>query len=429
MNAENFAANAIAEFPSFVEMRLRGITHRRAFADGIGEKIRNFRAGKGMRIIILYGLRGTGKTTALLQIAAQDRDGLFFVRGDELGANKVDLFEFVDALDKISRETIGLKAKNILIIDEVTYIPEWALKIKVLHDKRPNLLIIATSSSSMALSISPDLARRGAEVMATPLTFREYLLLKQAIDIPDRLAAKIFKKIISGEIPREESIEVRTIAGEKSLAGIYEDYVKSDMPLSLSVEGEEYFEGLKSVVKKMVYEDLSKYGNMDASILPKAEQMIFFLSTVPSDGVRIESLSAHLSLSKDTVVKLLKMFEQSLLIRGLDAHGRRKAIKMPKKWLFLSPSIRYSLAKGLGMKGDETGNLREDAVHMHLSVKFSDIYYSHEADFMMPDGKLAIEVGGKKSGREVKGFNTFTLVSEDTIDAKRMPIYLFLLAF
>lgn len=429
MTAEDFALKTASEFPSFMELRLRDITHKRKFVLDLERKVKNFMQEKGMRIVILYGLRGTGKTVGMLQTAAMLRKNFFYARGDELAARGVDLMDMVDALDKINREKIGFDKKHVLLIDEVTYLEGWDLKIKVLHDKRPNLMLVLTSSSSLALAFPPDMARRSSTVMVPPLTFREYLLLKHGIGIPDELSKKLFKRIEKGEPPEKEFYEILKIMGKKSAAGIFDDYLHEDMPLSLRVSGEEYLEGLKAMVKKVVYFDFSRYGKVDAGILPKAEQMIFFLSQVPADAVRIDKLASYLDISKETAVKLLGMFEKSMVISGLEAHGRRKALRMPKKWIFTSPSIRYSLGKGLGIESDLLGNIREDVAHIHLSTAFTDIHYSHDADFIIPGRKMAFEVGGKKRERLLPGFTTYTLTSDGKIEGNRMPLFLFTLAF
>jgi len=145
--------------------------------------------------------------------------------------------------------------------------------------------------------------------------------------------------------------------------------------------------------------------------------------------VRLDKLAAYLDVSKETVVKLLGMFEKSMVVRGLEAHGRRKALRMPKKWVFTSPSMRYSLARALRIESDLLGNIREDVVHMHLSIAFSDIHYSHEADFIIPGRKMAFEVGGKKRERLLSGFMTYTLTPEEKIEGNKMPLFLFTLAF
>jgi predicted AAA+ superfamily ATPase len=274
-------------------------------------------------------------------------------------------------------------------------------------------------------------ARRSITIEANPLSFREFLELKHGISIPKSVSQAILKEFMNGSVPLKEFAQAYAAAGLKNLAGLFEDYLHEDMPLSLKTSREEYYEGMKSVVKKIIYEDFPKYGSLDSKLLQKAEQLLFFLSKIPCDAVRLESLSNHLEISKETVSKILLLMEQSLLIKGVEAYGRRKAVKQPRKWLFTSTSIRHALAKNLGAETDLIGNKREDAAFAHLARVFGkdSIRYSHEADFIVPEKKLAFEVGNKKFERKPKNFNTFTLTSSQEIDGNKIPIHLALLAF
>jgi predicted AAA+ superfamily ATPase len=49
-----------------------------------------------------------------------------------------------------------------LLLDEVNHDPNWALTLKVIYDKYPNIFIIATGSSALELEneINANLARR-----------------------------------------------------------------------------------------------------------------------------------------------------------------------------------------------------------------------------------------------------------------------------
>ncbi|MBI5036765.1 ATP-binding protein [Candidatus Micrarchaeota archaeon] len=433
-DAESFVLRSSAELRPFTSARLKNITHRRSFVNLLEKKLERNESGKGMRITILCGLRGTGKTVSLLQLA-ELRDSpaqAFYARGDELLANNVDLLKLVEALDKINREKTGVGKKYVLFVDEVTYLPDWTLKTKVLHDTRPDLSLVLTSSSSLALAFPPDIARRSTTLTVSPLSFKEYLLLKHGISVPEDLARKMLAGLSRGQTPLKEFSQAMAAAGTKNLAGLFEDYLHEDMPLALQTSGQDYLEGMKSVVKKIVYEDFPKYGKLDASLLPKAEQMAVFLARIPCDAVRLENLANHFTISKESVSKVLDLMEKSLLIKGVEAHGRRKAVKLPKKWLFQSPSIRYALAKDLGLESDLTGNLREDCVFAALASVFGagSVQYSHAADFVVPDKKLAFEVGNKATERTLPKLNTFTLVTSSRKEGgNRIPLHLALLAF
>ena len=433
-SAENFVLKSASEFMPFINARLKNIVHARKFVDLIGNKLAELEKGQGMRIIILCGLRGTGKTIGLIQLATRYPSPArsFFVRGDELLANNIGLNNLVEALDKTNRRKIGVDKKYCLFIDEVTYIPDWTLKVKVLHDTRPDLTLVLTSSSSLALAFPPDIARRSAIETVQPLSFREYLLLKHDVNIPDGLAKKILTQMTNGQIPLKELADALSKAETKNLEGLFEDYLQEDMPLALQVTGQEYAEGMKTLVRTIIYEDFPKHAKIDASLLPKAEQITFFLAKTPCDAIRLESLANHFQLSKESITKILSLLEKSLLTKGLEAHGRRKAVKLPKKWLFQSPSIRAALAKNLGLESDLTGNQREDAAHAALSAAFGpgSITYSHEADFIIAEKKLAFEVGHKRHEVIIPGFKVFTLTTaRNTTKGNQIPLYQAMLAF
>jgi hypothetical protein len=131
-----------------------------------------------------------------------------------------------------------------------------------------------------------------------------------------------------------------------------------------------------------------------------------------------------LGISKHNTAKLLDLFSKAMLIKGAEAYGRNRAFKLAKKWFFLSPSIRYTLAKPLGFEKDIIGNIREDSVFMHLSKIFDNIYYPKEADFIIPN-VINIEVGGNKEKKR----NALVLVEEEYVEEGRIPIPLFLLSF
>jgi predicted AAA+ superfamily ATPase len=414
----------LSETPKVAAARLRGIEEKRDFTKELEKKVEDFYANKKVpRMIMLYGLRGTGKTISLLQIYTAKKESAMYLSCDDLLKNNIRIGEAMEKVDILFKERVGLNKKFLLLLDEVSYLPNWQLELKLLYDKRPNIMVIATSSSSVAL-YSTELERRAAEMRVSPFTFREYLKIKKKIAISDELSQRIRKKIFGRkEEPTEEFFKVLSIIGEKSLISLYRDYIMEDMPISLELEGTDYFAALNNMIKKVIYEDFPKYANVESELLIKAEQTINYISRVPADGVRVEKISETLGISKYSTTKLLTLLSNAMLIKGVEAYGRNRAFKLAKKWFFLSPSIRYALARPLGLESDIRGNMREDSVFMHLNKLFQNIYYSKEADFVVPN-IIGIEVGGKKAGRK----GTLTLVEEEVIGGGRVPIPIFLLS-
>lgn len=416
--AKTFVLNALTEKPLAIAETLRNVKSRRFFA----LELRHSMETSGQRIFILAGLRGSGKTTVLYQLLAEtEAQNVAYFSCDELLSREIALEEVVSTLDIVKKESIGIRNKFLLLLDEVTYLPKWDLKLKTLGDSRPNLVIVATSSSSIPLKKTLELARRSCEIEALPLSFREYLVLKYSVTLTDGLAAAIRHKA-GRESLEPEYVAVRTALGNLNLFGLYEEYVRHDLPFALTLSDHAYRDAVVGTVKRIIYEDLSKYEKFETPLLSAAEVLIQYLSTIPADGVKIATLAEVTGISKESVVKLLGAFEMAMLIRGVECAGRNRRYKKPRKWFFYSSSLRLILASPVSSPSDLTGNLREDSVFRHLLAWPGGIFYSHEADFIA--GGLKFEVGGKKAARK----DTVILGMDERIGVNRIPIPLFVLS-
>jgi len=411
------------ELPILVNIKLKQIKKSRFYLSNLIDDIENAKKKKGHRIVLIHGLRGTGKTTLLYQIYDKYKTNRTYLSGDDMFINKMDITDIIQGIDYINKKKIGFDRPYILLLDEITYIDKWDLKLKMLIDTRPNLIIIATSSSSLGLEES-ELTRRAKDLPVYPLSFREFLSIKYDINIPDSLSSRIHKKILKWHSLEKEYIQVMSMFKNYDMFALFNEYIRNDLPFSLELSNEnEYEESIKRMIKRIVYEDLSKFANVESPILTKAEQMIYFISTIPSDGVKIETISQTIGISKETVVKLLGMFEKAMLIKSVQYSGRKRRFKRPLKWFFYSPSIRIMLSKSLGRHSDMVGNAREDAVFLVLSKYEKDIFYSHIADFII--GDIGFEVGGNKNERKDKELKIYTLTMNSTISNNNIPLPLF----
>ncbi|MEK6981965.1 MAG: AAA family ATPase [Candidatus Micrarchaeota archaeon] len=415
----NFISNSIAENVILAQEELKKITKRRFFVSNLEKAIKE----SGQRVILISGLRGTGKTTALYQIMeSKNNDSITYLSADALVSRGISLEDAIEALDYIQKQNIGMSKQFLLLLDEVTYLENWDLKLKVLRDRRPNIIIIATSSSALPIKKTKELARRAFELHALPFSFREYLALKYDLVIPEELTLEIRNNIKKEEDCNPQYLKVLVIMKNYNLSAIYEEYVKQDMPFSLNLSDIAYKEAITELIKRTVYEDLAKYEKFSGEMLSSAEKMIKYLSTIPSDGVKISSLSEVIGISKESVVKILDALENSVLIKGITFEGRNRMLKKPKKWFFYSSSIRYYLALPIANIAELTGNSREGSVFRHLVESEPDLFYSHEADFIA--GKLKFEVGKGKKQRD----GTIMLDIDKTITKTRLYLPLFALS-
>mgnify|MGYP001614852996 CR=1 FL=1 len=415
--ANAFVLNELSERPKLIEKEVSGIAGQRLFV----KKIKKTVFESGLRIIILSGLRGSGKTTGLYQFFMETQIDKAFFSCDELASRSIKLHEAVEALDFINKQKIGFEKPFLLFLDEVTYLEKWDLSLKVLSDKRLKLFILATSSSCLPFKKSTELARRAFEIQAMPLSFREFLLLKHDINIPDELAKKIRENIGKKSL-EQEYLQVLSRIGSFDLLALYNDYVFHDLPASLKLSDDAYAQAVETMVKRVVYEDFSKYEKFEAKMLSSAETLIKYLSTIPADGVKISKLSEVVGISKESVSRLLAAFENAALIKGVEYKGRNRMYKKPRKWFFYSHSMRFILAAPVSNKAEIIGNAREDSVFRHLQEISKNVFYSHECDFITDEWN--IEVGKNKKPRP----GTIIVDASQKISLNTVPIPLLALA-
>ncbi len=119
---------------------------------------------QGLRIIIIAGLRGIGKTTMLLHLSTQYEKSLFFSLDHPL-FRSIDLYNFVKYM-------VEKKGLTHFFIDEAHYYPEWSNELKALHDWNHDIHFVISGSSALGLS-RPD--RRAKFYFLSPLSFKEFL--------------------------------------------------------------------------------------------------------------------------------------------------------------------------------------------------------------------------------------------------------------
>jgi predicted AAA+ superfamily ATPase len=104
------------------------------------------------RIQLLTGPRQVGKTTLLLEIAAQFGDSAVYAAGDEPDAALPGFWERCWA----NIEERAQRGKAVLLLDEVHHLPDWAKRLKgrwdQLRRKRLSVHVVATGSSALRVA-------------------------------------------------------------------------------------------------------------------------------------------------------------------------------------------------------------------------------------------------------------------------------------
>ena len=333
------------------------------------------------RLIGIKGSRGVGKTTMLLQHIRKtfpERSQAFYVSLDNIWFSSRSLTELVEYL-----YTHGVKY---VFLDEVHRYPQWVREIKNIYDSYPKLHIVFTGSSLLEIdNAQADLSRRVRMYHLYGLSFREYLELNNVATFPslslegiiakhERLAAEITSQITV--LPHFEQYMQR---------GYYPFFVETSST-------ESYWERLQRVISTIIENDIPAVEKVEYETLLKVKQLLMLLAQMVPFTLNVSSLCEKISVTRNQLIRLLKLLEKASLIRQLrsDTKGL-KAIGKPDKILFDNPNVMHALGENA-----DIGTVRETFFAMSMAQSHQ-IQQPKQGDLLV-DGTYLFEVGGKEKG-------------------------------
>lgn len=342
------------------------------------------------RWILLYGLRGVGKTTLLSQLFCRSfneallQGRAIYVPVDELVSKNYNIDHLLQVYEHIRGESFeSLQQPLYLLFDEVQYDPQWGLTLKSFYDKNKNIFIYATGSSSIDLQTNPDIARRCTMKLLCPLSFSEYHHLKpQVLQLPatpltssveDNLKPQnrfhvlaynfqnLFVSILCTSQTSQQAFDrfvsaqtlVNQCWGFIDRLSIATYYQQGGLPHLLELSNPNATTAhIQQLVDKIIFYDLKTSYAFDINTLHMAKKLLLILAASTSE-VSLQKMSQITGLNKNTLARLLDAFVQTELLTRIEAYGgaAMRSKKTPK-YLFASPSLRASL---LGAHGKESG--------------------------------------------------------------------------
>ena len=260
------------------------------------------------KVILLVGARQVGKTTLLKSLADIMNVDTVWFNADE--ADVLNEFTVANTSTRLL-QLIGVNTQ-LAIIDEAQQIPNIGSKLKLLYDKKPELQIIATGSSSFDL-----LNQTGESLTGRKRTYHLFpISYEELVDDTNFLEARrmLETRLIFGSYP-----EVVTSPGHEK-------------------------EALIEIANSYLYKDILKLdGIRKAGQLEKLLQAIAF--QVGSE-VNFHELSKTIgNIDSMTVEKYLDLLEKTFVIFKLPALSRnmRNELKKGKKYYFYDNGIRNVL--------------------------------------------------------------------------------------
>ena len=341
------------------------------------------------RMVAILGARGVGKSTLILQHIKlyEDLSTTLYVSADDIWFATHTLVELADTFYK--------SGGKVLYIDEVHKYKNWSTELKNIYDTYAKLRVVYTGSSILDLQKGgADLSRRKLEYKMHGLSFREYLGIKYGWKISTFTLDEILSHKVKVDIP-----DFRPV-------GLFKDYLKEGYYPYFQEKG--YFIRLKSVINRILEEDIPQFAELSASSVAKLKKLLYIIAQSVPFKPNYSKIGRDLDLYRTTVSDLFQLLDKAELINLLEdeTQGISSLAKVDKVYLN-NPNISYALSEN----EPEIGNVRETIFFALTSVLYN-VYSSKVSDFKI--NKYTFEVGGKnKKQKQIQGIENAFVVKDD----------------
>ena len=330
------------------------------------------------RALILMGPRRVGKTVmmhhaiqSLLDKGINPRK-ICFINIENPIYNNIPLANLFEYARKATNES---KATGwFVFFDEIQYLKDWEVYLKILVDDFPKSKFVVSGSAAAALKMKSNESGAGrfTDFKLPPLTFNEYIDLKNYNNllIPAEMEwgkskVKFFSTININEL-NKHFIDYINFGGYPEV--IFSDKIQANPGRYIRSD----------IIDKVLLRDLpSLYGINDVQEL---NSLFTTLAYNTGNEVSLESLNNSSHVEKHLIKKYLTYLEAAFLIRivrRLDEAGKRFKRENYYKVFLTNPSLRSALFSPVNATDDMIGNMVETAIYSQWLHRESFIpYYS-----------------------------------------------------
>lgn len=330
---------------------------------------------KTNQIICITGIRRSGKTTIIRQIAKRlGKENTLIVNFEDERFIERNLKLLADITNAYF-EKLKPKKKPFIFLDEIQNIPEWERFARGMHErKEANIIVSGSSSKLLSEELATLLTGRHIVFRVYPLSFREFLKFR-GIEIKSEMEVLAKRNEIKGLLP-----EYFEFGGFPEVAISSE---KNRILLS-------YFE---TIITRDIIERYKIREKEKVKTLAK-----YYLTNI-SSPITFNRIAKFLNLPLTTVERFSNYIETAGMVFFLNrfSYSLKDQEKSPRKVY----SIDTGLSNAVGFRFIEKfGKIMENVVALQLKIRQSFIpeteiyywkdYYGREVDFVVKQ-KLKVE--------------------------------------
>lgn len=329
------------------------------------------------RSTILMGPRRVGKTVMLRQMIEEAlRDGfdgtrILFVSIDTPLYSGMPLDRLIALFEEVTGH--GTDERRIIIFDEVQYLKDWEVHLKVLTDRHPKTRFIASGSAAAALKLKSQESGAGrfTDFFLPPLTFAEFLAFR---DVEDGL---IEAREMQGTM-RYTTTDIEQLNIEFINYLNYGGYPEAVLNKTIQADVQRFLG--RDIIDKVLLRDLpSLYGIQD---IQELNRLFTTLAYHTGQEISLDGLAQSSGVAKNTITKYLDYLEAAFLIvrvKRVDETGKTFARMRNFKVYLTNPSMRTALFAPVEDGDEPMGALAETAIFsqwFHSNHLMNNIHYA-----------------------------------------------------
>lgn len=359
------------------------------------------------RLILLLGHRGVGKTTLLLQQMKSDTAKSIYLSLDDYYFEEIRLIEVVSALYDLGYRSFYL--------DEIHRYVHWSKELKNVYDDFTDSKFIVTGSSILEISKGQaDLSRRAVVYPLLGLSFREFLLLEEKMDLQVVALEEMIRNHTAISADYLDHFDVKTTFKNYLNYGYYPFYREGKRV---------YHQKLQETTNLVIDSDITPFEELNYATVRVMKKLLYVISQSVPFIPNISKLAEKMGVTRNTILKLLDILDKAQLLSLL--HTSTEGVSLlqkPEKIYLQNTNLSYMFAH----ESPNVGNIRETFFLNQLQVKHQ-VTAPKYGDFMV-DSTYVFEVGGtSKTSKQIQGVpNAYLAI--DGIEGgvgNRIPLWLF----
>jgi len=307
------------------------------------------------QISVITGIRRSGKSTFMLQLASLFQDYYYLSFDDER------LIHFtVEDFNALMIAFKAIKEANVIVLDEIQLVPGWERFVRRIFDEGYKVILSGSNATLLGSELATHLTGRYILTEMFPFSFPEYLS---------------FLKVETKNLSSSKIAQVRLAFDKYLEGGGFSEYIKC---------GE--VEVLKRTYDDILYRDLvSRYGIRNISNFRNLSQYLF--TNFTSELVYL-SLGELLGFSSTTTVRdYIHYIAQAYLVFESNRFdfSLKRQYSTSRKVYVIDNGLRNIIAFRIS---SDQGQLLENLVYIELRRRGHEVWYyrtkqSLETDFLI----------------------------------------------